>query len=283
MPSRAAAASAPSPAATPPHSVQPTPKASTLDRPAPKASTLEQRVTDLLTSQVLDLRLAPGEHIVADTLAAALGVSRLPVREALRNLAGRGLVELQPHRGAFIPRLGVEQLDEIVQVFEARARLEPWAAERAAQCHDAEQLARLDACLRQGFEALDQRNRGAVNRAHGHYLRTLLAMARHSVLTELLEPLQYRTMLAFVSIVIVAEPEGWRSHQIIRDAIARRDGEAAAAEMYDHLTQVIKALRTPDNVEPSAIDRRRKRAGTGRRPPSRGLASMRLENEDGDR
>lgn len=249
----------------------------------PKTGTLEQRVTDLLTSEVLDLRLSPGEHIVADTLAAALGVSRLPVREALRNLAGRGLVELQPHRGAFIPRLGVEQLDEIVEVFEARARLEPWAAQRAARFHDTGQLARLDDCLRQGFEALDQHNRAAVNRAHGHYLRTLLAMARHSVLTELLEPLQYRTMLAFVSIVIVAEPEGWRSHQLIRDAIARRDGDAAEAEMRDHLTQVIEALRTPDNVVPSPIDRFRKRAGGGRRTPSRGLTSMRLENRPPDR
>ncbi|MFJ7242887.1 GntR family transcriptional regulator [Streptomyces olivaceus] len=237
-------------------------------------------MTDLLTSQVLDLRLGPGEHIVADTLAAALGVSRLPVREALRNLAGRGLVDLHPHRGAFIPRLGVEQLDEIVEVFEARARLEPWVAERASSLHDAEQLARLDACLRQGFEALEQRNRNAVNRAHGHYLRTMLAMARHSVLSELLEPLQYRTMLAFVSIVIVAEPEGWRSHQIIRDAIAGRDGEAAAEEMRGHLTQVIDALRAPDNVIPSPIDRHRKRTGSGRRHPSRRLASMRLETVD---
>ncbi|MFE4665838.1 GntR family transcriptional regulator [Streptomyces sp. NPDC056716] len=244
--------------------------------PAPHSGTLEQRVTELLTSQVLNLRLSPGEHIVADTLAAALGVSRLPVREALRNLAGRGLVELQPHRGAFIPRLGVEQLDGIVEVFEARARLEPWAAQRAAEFHDAAQLAQLDHCLQQGFQALDQHNRAAVNRAHGHYLRALLSMARHSVLTELLEPLQYRTMLAFVSIVIVAEPEGWHAHQTVRDAIARRDGETAQSAMRTHLTEVITALRTPNNVVPSPIDHFRKRTAGTRRTPSKSLTSMRL-------
>ncbi|MEV7287905.1 GntR family transcriptional regulator [Streptomyces sp. NPDC093252] len=247
--------------------------------PAPPAGTLEQRVTELLTSEILNLRLSPGEHIVADTLAAALGVSRLPVREALRNLAGRGLVELQPHRGAFIPRLGVEQLDEIVEVFEARARLEPWAAQRAAEFHHPDQLARLDHCLRQGFQALDQHNRAAVNRAHGHYLRTLLAMAGHSVLTELLEPLQYRTMLAFVSIVIVAEPEGWHAHQTIRDAIARRDPDTAESAMRTHLTEVITALRTPDNVIPSPIDSFRKRTVGTRRTPSKGLTSMRLTDQ----
>ncbi|MEU5976572.1 hypothetical protein [Streptomyces sp. NPDC047315] len=90
--------------------------------------------------------------------------------------------------------------------------------------------------------------------------------------------LAWTTVLAFVSIVITAEPEEWRSHQIVRDAIARGDGDAATAEMADHLAQVIEALRTPDNVVPSKLDARRR--GTGRHRPSKGLTSMRLEDED---
>ncbi|MFE6771457.1 GntR family transcriptional regulator [Streptomyces fimicarius] len=246
------------------------------------ASTLEKRVFDLLNAEILSLRLGPGEHIVTEAVAEALGVSRLPVREALRSLAGRGLVELHAHRGAFIPRLGPEDLDQIVETVEARARLEPWAAERAAAFHDAEQLAALDRALAQGFDALERRARPDANRAHREFLRVLTLMSGHATLIEVLEPLQYRTMLAFVSIVMTTEPEGWASHRVLRDAVADRDGAAASAEMSRHLAEVLDALRLPGNVVPSAMDRAAGGRG-GRRPASNRLRALRLdEGETGD-
>ncbi|MFI7892868.1 GntR family transcriptional regulator [Streptomyces sp. CACIS-1.16CA] len=250
-------------------------------RPAATA-TVEKRVFDLLNAEILGLRLGPGEHIVTEAVAEALGVSRLPVREALRSLAGRGLVELHAHRGAFIPRLGPEDLDRIVETVEARARLEPWAAELAAERHDADQLAALDRALEQGFDALERRARPEANRAHREFLRTLTLMSGHATLIEVLEPLQYRTMLAFVSVVMTAEPEGWASHRIVRDAVADRDGAAASAELSRHLAEVLDALRVPGNVVPSAIGRAAAGGRGGRRPASRRLMALRLDEGDGE-
>ncbi|MCS0637515.1 hypothetical protein NX801_17950 [Streptomyces sp. LP05-1] len=87
----------------------------------------------------------------------------------------------------------------------------------------------------------------------------------------MLEPLQFRTMLAFVSIMMTAEPAGWESHRILRDAVARRDGAAASAEMSRHLAEVVEAPRLPGNVVSSTAGR------PARRPVSRGLASLRLD------
>ncbi|MFB8217762.1 GntR family transcriptional regulator [Streptomyces anulatus] len=258
-------------------------------RPArpPVAVTLEKRVFDLLNAEILGLRLGPGEHIVTEAVAEALGVSRLPVREALRSLAGRGLIDMHAHRGAFIPRLGPEDLDRIVETVEARARLEPWAAERAAEHHDADQLAALDRALEQGSDALARGARPDANRAHREFLRVLTLMSGHATLIEVLEPLQYRTMLAFVSIMMTAEPEGWASHRVVRDAVAGRDGAAASAEMGRHLAEVLDALRRPGNVVPSPMDRPAGRKG-GRRPASHRIKALRLDedqpraDEDGD-
>ncbi|MFF8955565.1 GntR family transcriptional regulator [Streptomyces sp. NPDC014894] len=243
--------------------------------PPGKNSTVERRVFDLLNAEILDLRLEPGAHIVTETVAESLGVSRLPVREALRSLAGRGLVELHPHRGAFIPRLGPEDLDRIVETVEARARLEPWAAELAAARHGPERLGELDASLAQGREALRNGNRPAANRAHRAFLRTLTLMSGHATLIEVLEPLQYRTMLAFASVMMTAEPRGWDSHQLVRDAIAGRDGAAASAETRRHLDEVLEALRLPGNVVAPPGHRRGKAAGA-RTPGRRRVASLRL-------
>lgn len=243
--------------------------------PSGKNPTVERRVFDLLNAEILDLRLEPGAHIVTETVAESLGVSRLPVREALRALAGRGLVEVHPHRGAFIPRLGPEDLDRIVETVEARARLEPWAAELAAGRHRADQLAELDAALALGLEALRNGNRPAANRAHRAFLRLLTLMSGHTTLIETLEPLQYRTMLAFVSVVMTAEPQGWESHRLVRDAVADRDGAAASAATRRHLDEVLEALRLPGNVV-AATAGRGARTG-GRKPGGRRLAALRLE------
>lgn len=86
------------------------------------------RVTEQLRADVLDGTLAPGERIGEANVAANLGVSRTPVREALGRLAAEGLLELQPNRGARVATWSSEELNDI---FELRLQLEPRAARLA--------------------------------------------------------------------------------------------------------------------------------------------------------
>ena len=91
---------------------------------------LRQVVTDALRKAILSKRLKPGERLIEEQLAADLGVSRNPVREALRVLESEGLVEINPRRGASVTNVSEEEAQEIVEV---RAALEGFCARLAAR------------------------------------------------------------------------------------------------------------------------------------------------------
>ena len=82
----------------------------------------------------------PGSHLTAEDLAKNSGLSRTPVREAMRRLHAEGLIEFIPHRGAFVTRVDDS---EIRNIYELRVVLESYAAEAAALRRTQEQLDRL--------------------------------------------------------------------------------------------------------------------------------------------
>jgi len=81
-----------------------------------------------LRRRILSGQLAPGTPLRQEALAEELGVSRIPLREAIRLLSSEGLVDLQPHRGAYVVPLSV---DEVKEFFDLRAQLEPWLLRQA--------------------------------------------------------------------------------------------------------------------------------------------------------
>jgi len=82
------------------------------------------RVAAYLREAILGGDLRPGDRIRQEEIAARLGASRLPVREALRMLEAEGLTEHEPHKGARVPRLTQHEVDVIYRM---RERLEPLA------------------------------------------------------------------------------------------------------------------------------------------------------------
>lgn len=99
------------------------------------------RAYGTLRSGILDGRYPPGDRLGEFEIAAEIGLSRTPVREALRRLGAEGLVELLPNRGARVRTWTVEDLE---QTYELRAVLEGLGARRAATRITADQLAELD-------------------------------------------------------------------------------------------------------------------------------------------
>lgn len=94
-----------------------------------RRSMLGDQIKDRLLTWILEGTLAPGERIVETRIARELGISQGPVREALRDLATLGLVDLQPYRGARVRQPTVEEHIEAMQV---RVELEAMAARLAA-------------------------------------------------------------------------------------------------------------------------------------------------------
>ncbi|MRG84832.1 GntR family transcriptional regulator [Salinibacillus xinjiangensis] len=88
---------------------------------------LHNKVCTVLRKAILKGDLKPGERLVQTELAEQIGVSRMPVREALRTLEIEGLVTMEPHKGAIVRTISKE---DIVEIYELRAILEPMALKK---------------------------------------------------------------------------------------------------------------------------------------------------------
>src|SRR5687768_11182956 len=110
-------------------------------------SPLTKLVTNTLRDRILNGEIAVGERLIEGRLSEELGVSRMPVREALRELAAEGIVTIEPRRGASVAIYTDEQKRELVEV---RATLEALNAKLAARRHDPQQIAELEAILQEG-------------------------------------------------------------------------------------------------------------------------------------
>jgi DNA-binding GntR family transcriptional regulator len=80
---------------------------------------LDDQAARAILSRILTCELLPGEHIVENSIAQSLGVSRSTVRAALRTLLGCGIVEKRPHQGCFIRKYSLPQVCEILETREA--------------------------------------------------------------------------------------------------------------------------------------------------------------------
>src|ERR1700754_1023243 len=99
-------------------------------------TTTVELVTDAIRQRILSGELAPGEALRQEALADELGVSRVPIREAITRLTGEGLLTVVPHKGAYVCELSI---DEVEESFDIRLRLEPWLfSEAIARITDAE-------------------------------------------------------------------------------------------------------------------------------------------------
>lgn len=116
------------------------------DTSSSKVTTLAGRAERVLREMIFSGELAPEQRISADEAAEWLGMSPIPVREALRSLAARGLVEAMPQRGF---RVRPADRDDFAETYQLRLILDPLSARMAVPRMDAAALERLDeACAR---------------------------------------------------------------------------------------------------------------------------------------
>jgi DNA-binding GntR family transcriptional regulator len=122
-----------------------------------KYRTLQEIVYSTIKERILKGEYSSGQRLITNDLATELGVSRMPIREALQRLeAATGLVTLIPHKGAVVNAISE---DDIVEVFHIRVVLEGLAARLACPNMDSRQIDRLAAIIRRMIEAehkLDQ-------------------------------------------------------------------------------------------------------------------------------
>jgi len=190
-----------------------------------------------LKSSIQSGQLSPGAHLVEDTLSAQYGVSRTPVRNALRRLGDEGLVTVEPNRGAFVASW---TNDDTAEVMSIRAMLESHAAALAAERRTDEQLSRMFGLC----EAMEE-----CERKRKKDFRDALAHQNHDFHTLILESaasprLFHITANLTRAPLMVGSFQFYDDHQLKRSldehralvsAIEAADAAAARAVMEAHL------------------------------------------------
>lgn len=150
---------------------------------------LRDRVTDELRRMIVEGAYQPGTRLVELELAEHFGVSRVPVREALRRLESEGFVTVLPRRGALVRAMERADLEEL---FEVREALEVQAIRLATARATPEDLGALEHTILDAERALGRKGRRHLDDANQAFHDVIVEMAHNSLLSSLLEPLQGR-------------------------------------------------------------------------------------------
>jgi DNA-binding GntR family transcriptional regulator len=201
--------------------------------------TLREVVADEIRAMIQRGDLKPGDRLFEDRLADQLGVSRNPVREAIRALEGTGLVEVLPRRGVYVSTF---ELEDVRQLLELRAVIEAYAAEQAARRRTESDLANLDDCIEQGRRASKDNDVVTAAAHHREFHRAVERAAGNVYLPSIVQPLRHQTELAFSVLLDSRGALSWDEHEHIREAIAASDPERARTETLHHMAAVIKGL-----------------------------------------
>ena len=195
---------------------------------------LHQELVDRLQLLIISGELAPGTKVPEKELCAQFGVSRTPLREALKVMAAEGLVRLEPNRGAWVTLVTVSEVDE---VFPVLGSLEALAGEMACDnMSDAEieTIRVLHEQMEQSYETRDLDAYFAINQQiHG----AILAAARNETLTTLCQALAVRIQRA--RYLANMSEERWyaavQEHKLILKYVQARDGENLGRTLLQHM------------------------------------------------
>ena len=208
-------------------------------RRAPKTRTDE--IIHHLTQGIVTKQLPPGMELDETTLARDFNVSRTPIREALRQLASSGLVELRPHRAARVKDADGARLADM---FDIMAELEAMCAQRASQSMTLPERLALETHHLGMGEMVRAGNMSAYRAANMEFHAMIYAGAHNSYLQEL--ALGTRERLAPHRGVQLEAPArlacSYAEHGEIVTAILQGDGQRAAQAMRQHLSITQRTL-----------------------------------------
>jgi len=203
---------------------------------------IAEQVADQLRAAIQSGELLPGERLVERRLAERLGVSHIPVREALTRLAEERLIVREPRRGARVAELTAQDLEEISSL---RIVLEQFMAIRVQERWSDESAKRLQDIL-DAMEAAPIGDMDEVLRQDRAFHEALADLSEHRFVTELNSQLRGR-IAGFIQAANAALPpaeqaEHVRSHRLIYEAIAGGDPEAVRAVIAAHVTRAVERI-----------------------------------------
>lgn len=212
-------------------------------RPNGASSLMQSRVIEGLRERIITGAIDLGAPLSELALAEEFGVSRTPVREALKQLQTEGLVEVRPRVGTFVT---TPSRREIIELFEMKELLEGAAARLLAQRGRAPEVDALEENLREADAAVARDDRDEYARLVGEFHDLLIRGADNGKLES-----HYRTLmnqLAYARLVTtsLSQPgralQSDREHHLVLELIIAKDGDSAERVMREHVRASRQAL-----------------------------------------
>jgi DNA-binding GntR family transcriptional regulator len=243
-------------------------------------SSLHGQVIAELREAILTGRLKAGERLVEERIADELGVSRNPVREAIRALASEGLIEVAARRGASVAVMSEQEARETIEV---RALLEGHNARLAARRHDQRVIKRIEAVLNKGTAAVNAGHFDQLYRLNQEFHSELAAAGQNRVLGDLLQRLRGRTAMLFAPMSPSRQSRSWNEHAGILRAIIDGDERTAATLAAEHVmragTDFMAGIDEIDALPAAAPAERSAPSGKAARKPRAGSQSRESKRE----
>jgi DNA-binding GntR family transcriptional regulator len=196
--------------------------------------TASNRVAEAIRHAILSGELRPGQRLVERDLATALGISKTPVREALKILSRSGLVTATANYGATVRTVDAEMAR---RVYEARLLVEPPAVRWAVPFHDDETVLIARRLLEDAAAAAARADQAALTMLNGRFHRQLYLPSKNLIVRRFLDDLQ--DQLSLINIVAWHQEASYgeeaQEHEQILDAVANGDADSAERRLRAHI------------------------------------------------
>jgi DNA-binding GntR family transcriptional regulator len=204
---------------------------------------------------ILEYRVPAGGKLNEGELAAGLGISRTPVREAINRLEKEGLVQIFPQRGAFVVRFSEK---DVFELFLIRENLEGLAAYLAAERINEDDLARLESCLKDFKEPFSEKDVQRYAKEDFKFHQTIIAVSEAQRLIKMISTLYDHIRIFRLTTLGLSNrmKTSLAEHQLLIEAFQRRDPERAEQMMRQHIHHVREGVM--ENIKFFLGDREKK-------------------------
>ncbi len=195
---------------------------------------LHELVANRVRDMIIEGRLSPGDQVNESRLCTELGVSRTPMREAIRTLAGEGLIILRPGRSTIVRAFTATEVRDMLDVI---AELEGLAGQKACQTASDAEIAEIEAVHSAMMEHFRAGERLAYYKLNQRIHSMIVAASGNTILAEVHDLLQGR--MKRIRFIGSSAPEDWQGaaseHEEIVDALRTRRGDDLAEVLQRHI------------------------------------------------
>ncbi len=209
--------------------------------PAAGRATMSGRVYQALRKAILSLHLKPGDSLSEADMAAQLGTSRQPVREAFIKLSETGFVDIVPQRGTFVMRISSHEVSNARFI---REHVETAIVRRAAELGNPANIARIKALVAEQRLAGGSGDHDKFIELDDAFHQAIAICAECESAWRVIDELKGQMdRVRYLSVPEATPiPKLIEQHQAIAAAIERHDPEAAAQAMHEHLSEMLTSL-----------------------------------------